>query len=226
MMKLRARRLTGCLLVLVCMLAGCEQRKEPARKETPQLPVFTGTVVCVGDSLTAGLGVNEEKAYPAQLEHKLRSAGLNWRVVNAGISGETSSGTLSRIDWVLKLKPDIVVLETGANDGLRGTDPAITRKNLDRIIQVLLKNDVIVVLAGMRMVANLGPDYTSAFAAVYPELANTYGLLLVPFFLEDVAGEPSLNQADGIHPNAEGYRIITNTIYPVVKQAIDRKGKR
>jgi acyl-CoA thioesterase-1 len=176
----------------------------------------------MGDSLTAGLGVNENDAYPAQLERKLQAAGFHWRVVNAGISGETSSGALSRINWVLKLKPDIVILETGANDGLRGIDPRVTQRNIDEMLLILKKKNVLVVLAGMRMLRNLGAEYTDAFNAVYPRLTAKHKVILVPFFLQGVAGESSLNQKDGIHPTAEGYRIITGKIYPYVLQAIKR----
>jgi len=185
-----------------------------------------GVIVAVGDSLTAGLGVNEEEAYPAQLERRLRSAGYDWKVVNAGISGETSSGTLSRINWVMKLHPDIVILETGANDGLRGIDPRLTKKNIDETIRILKQQKVIVVLAGMQMVRNLGQKFTRDFAGIYPGLAKKHGLILIPFFLKGVAVDPAMNQADGIHPTAEGYRIITETIYPFVRKAIDGNKKR
>ncbi len=184
-----------------------------------------GIIVAVGDSLTAGLGVNEEDAYPAQLEKKLQAAGYDWKVVNAGISGETSSGTLSRINWVMKLRPDIVILETGANDGLRGIDPLLTKKNIDETVRILKQRNVIVVLAGMQMVRNLGQKYTQDFSNIYPSLARKHGLVLVPFFLQGVAGDSSLNQLDGIHPTAAGYRIITKTIYPFARKAIDKSKK-
>lgn len=222
-MKREFMRQMGFVLLLFCLPAGCEQRNEALPKAQQKQPVFEGTIACVGDSLTAGLGVNDEEAYPALLEKKLRAAGYNWRVVNAGISGETSSGTLSRVNWVLKLKPDIVILETGANDGLRGIAPAVTEKNIDETVRILKQNKVTVVLAGMRIVANLGREFTNAFAAIYPELAGKHNLIMVPFFLKGVAGEPALNQADGIHPLSKGYRIVTETVYPFVREAIDRK---
>jgi acyl-CoA thioesterase-1 len=220
-MKIVAVWLTGAVLVLSCLLPGCERRNEAApavRQE--QLP-YEGTIVAVGDSLAAGLGVGEEDAYPARLEKKLREAGYPWRVINAGISGETSSGALSRVEWVLKLRPDIVILETGANDGLRGIDPRLMKRNIDETVRILTRNKVIVVLAGMRMVANLGREYTNAFSAVYPFVARKHGVILIPFFLEGVAGEPALNQADGIHPTAEGYRIVVENVYPHVLRAIE-----
>jgi acyl-CoA thioesterase-1 len=217
-------RLAAFIVVLVFQsgLFGCEQRKEPSPEPQQDQAAYQGTIVAMGDSLTAGLGVDETDAYPAQLERKLKAAGLHWRVVNAGISGETSSGALSRINWMLKLKPDIVILETGANDGLRGIDPRLTQKNIDETLRILKENNVLVVLAGMRMVKNLGAEYTEAFHAIYPRLAAKYNITLVPFFLQGVAGDPSLNQRDGIHPTAEGYRVITEMIYPYVSQAIRR----
>lgn len=179
-------------------------------------------IVAVGDSLTEGLGVNDTDAYPAQLENKLAAAGYAYRVINAGISSETSSGTLSRINWILTLKPEIVILETGANDGLRGIDPALTEKNIDAIVRRLKENRVTVVLAGMQMVSNLGERFTTAFAKIYPSVAQQHQLTLIPFFLEGVAGVPSKNLPDGIHPTSEGYRIIVENLYPYVIEAIER----
>jgi acyl-CoA thioesterase-1 len=221
MIRTRVIQFVGTMLVPLFLLVACERDKPsyPVKQQT----VFDGTIVAVGDSLTAGLGVSEDDAYPARLEKKLRSAGYSWRVINAGNSGETSSGTLSRVDWILKLKPDIVILETGANDGLRGIDPRVTRKNIDAVLDLLKRNNIVVVLAGMRMVPNLGREFTAAFGTIYPDLARKYGLILVPFFLKDVAGEMSLNQSDGMHPTSEGYRIITDTVYPYIVEAIKKK---
>lgn len=204
----------------ICLLLTGSITSSDAAPLSP--PRSNGTIVAVGDSLTAGLGVPEEQAYPAQLEKKLRDAGYDWKVVNAGISGETSSGTLSRINWVMKLRPDIVILETGANDGLRGIDPRLTRKNIDETIRILKQQNVTVVLVGMKMVRNLGQEFTQQFGEIYPALAAKNNLILVPFLLQGVAGDPTLNQSDGIHPTAAGYRIITESIYPYAKKAIDR----
>jgi acyl-CoA thioesterase I len=223
---MRRRFLVLGLGLLAIMAAGaCGRESSP--REGRRAPAYEGTIVAVGDSLTAGQGVEEEFAYPALLEQKLASGGFPYKVVNAGISGETSSGTLSRINWILTLKPDIVVLETGANDGLRGIDPAQMRKNLQEIIRVLQERNVTIVLAGMQMVQNLGREYTDAFQRVYPEAAKKFGILLIPFFLEGVAGEPALNQADGIHPTAEGYKVVAETVYPFAVRAIQqiRMGK-
>lgn len=214
------------LLVLGFFLSGCKHSDEPEAATEEQEMNYDGTIVAVGDSLTAGLRVKEEDAYPARLERKLREKGYKWQVINAGISGETSSGTLSRINWVLKLEPDIVILETGANDGLRGTSPSLTRQNLDETVRIFQENGVTVILAGMKMVTNLGRQYLKEYAAVYPELANKYKLVYMPFFLEGVAGKRSLNQKDGIHPTGEGYKVVAENIYPFVVEAIEKRGQR
>ena len=221
------RLLPALVAITLCaMLAGCQREKEPAAAISVESSASQGTIVAVGDSLTAGSGVSETEAYPAQLERKLRQAGYDWRVVNAGIGGETSSGALSRIDWILKLDPDIVILETGANDGLRGVDPDLTRRNLDQIVTALQSKGVVVVLAGMQMLRNMGTDYTAKFAAIYPTIAKKHDLILIPFFLSKVAGEADLNLSDGIHPTTKGYGVVADTVYPYLLQAIETKKKR
>ena len=223
-MRIASTLLTGVVMVALCfVLGGCRKDKQPATGPATPPPVLGGTVVAVGDSLTAGYGLAEPAAYPAQLGKKLNAAGYRWRVVNAGISGETSSGTLSRVDWILKLHPDVVVLETGANDGLRGIDSQVMRSNLDRIVTALQGKGVVVVLAGMRMLKSMGPQYVTRFGAVFPEVAKKHDLILIPFFLSNVAGEASLNQQDGIHPTERGYGIVTETVYPYVVRAIEKK---
>jgi acyl-CoA thioesterase I len=182
------------------------------------------TIIALGDSLTAGYGVKEKEAYPARLERKLREAGYRWRVINAGISGETSSETLARLNRVLALKPDMVILEIGVNDGFQGLDPTMIRRDIEEIVHSLKKHGVVVVLAGMRMFDNSRPGYNASFAAIYPEVAEKHDLVLIPFFLEGVAGDPSLNRLDGIHPTARGYRIVTETVYPFLLKA-DEQGK-
>ncbi len=216
------------LAMAAVFLLGCE--RTPTDAITPPAPSSgegpRGVIVCMGDSLTAGYRVDENDAYPALLAAKLAHDGFSYEVVNAGVSGETSSGALSRLDWVLTLAPDIVILETGANDGLRGVDPALTRNNIDAIVTRLKSEGIVVVLAGMEMVRNLGPVFTEAFRAIYPEIAEAHDVILMPFFLEGVAGNPKLNQPDGIHPTAEGYRIVAANLYPYVRQAITRFEKR
>jgi acyl-CoA thioesterase-1 len=210
----------------ILLLCGCDQ--EPAVYNTAAEskivdPVHSGTIVAMGDSLTAGLGVAEDQAYPAQLARRLKADGRNWRVVNAGVSGETSSGARSRIEWVVaSLTPDIVILETGANDGLRGLDPELLKSNLDYLVGYLDARGIEVVLAGMQMLPNLGPEYTRAFSQIYPSIAAKHGSVLIPFFLEGVAGSVLLNQPDKLHPTADGYTRIVDTVYPYVLKAIER----
>jgi acyl-CoA thioesterase-1 len=215
------------LLGAALLSAGCEgvRDREP---EVPPSPTISwkGTIVAFGDSLTAGDRLDENEAYPARLQELLATGGESWRVVNAGVSGETSSGALSRVEWILEsLSPDIVILETGANDGLRGIDVDLARENILSIVTRLQEEGVTVVLAGMQMVKNLGEDYGQSFAALYGEVAAETGAILIPFFLEGVAGDPSLNLDDGIHPNADGCRIIAGNVYPYVREAIERPRK-
>ncbi len=218
-----------CFIVAILMicLPGCGQEQENARAiEKETVPALT--IVAVGDSLTAGFGVAEEQSYPALLERQLQGEGLPVRVINAGVSGETTSGTLARLDWLLTLEPDIVILETGANDGLRGIDTGLVRRNLDEIVDRLQEKGITVVFIGMRMVWNLGPAYTAEFNRIYPEIAEQNSLIFMPFFLEGVATRAALNIADGLHPNPQGYKVIVNNLLPYVKQAVaevDRRDK-
>lgn len=216
--------LPGLIVAMILFAScGCDADPQPAGTEIkPEAghPSPLGTIVCVGDSLTEGAGVTEDQAYPALLKQKLADDGRSYAVINAGISGETSSGALSRLNWIMTLKPDIVILETGANDGLRGTDPRLIRENITAIVRTLKGKGVIVVLAGMEMLRNMGADYTTAFREIYTKVAEEENLPRIPFFLAGVAGNPRLNQADGIHPNAEGYKVIIDKIYPYVLEAI------
>ncbi len=172
------------------------------------------TILFFGDSITAGYGLSAEDAYPAHVEAALVKKGIEVKVVNAGLSGETSAGGLRRIDWILRQPIDIFVLEVGANDGLRGLPLDQTRSNLQAIIdKVKAKNpDVKNVLAGMMVPPNLGKEYTTEFKNIYPSLAKTNNAVLIPFLLEGVAGDGNLNIADGIHPNVEGHKIVANTV--------------
>ena len=179
-------------------------------------------VVVLGDSLTAGLGVAPEEAYPALLEARLRREGFDYRVVNAGVSGDTSAGGLRRVDWALKTHPQIVVVALGANDGLRGQPVAALRDNLTRIIERARAAGARVLLAGMRVPPNYGADYARAFAGVYPAVARTTGAALAPFLLDGVAGDARLNQADGIHPTAEGQRVIAERLWPHLKALLSK----
>jgi len=208
------RMLTFFAAIAVALGAGFS----PALSEESETE---GIIVAMGDSLTEGYGVMEGEAYPSLLQEMLLENGYRFRVINAGISGETSSGALSRLRWTLNLKPDIVILETGANDGLRGIDPDVTEKNIAQMLTVLKQQGITVVLAGMKMPPNLGQAYTDAFGKIYPALAERFDVPLIPFFLEGVATDPALNNGDGIHPNAAGYRILTRNIYPYVTAAIE-----
>jgi len=214
------------ILVLLVSLAGCGEAPSSdgaAPRTALQTPPVRGTIVAMGDSLTAGLGVAETEAYPALLQKKLAAAGHYFNVVNAGVSGETSSGAFARIDWVISaLKPDLIILETGANDGLRGIDPDVLRTNLDRIVAVIKSRDIAVILCGMQMLPNLGPAFTQAFKDIYPEIARKHAVSLIPFFLEGVAGDPQYNQPDGLHPTADGYRRIVDHIFPHVLAEIEK----
>ena len=222
------KKLVYILLAIVTgaiCLQGCDSQSESGTEKktaTKKQEVPRQVIVALGDSLTAGFGVELENSYPAQLERKLAAEGYSMRLVNAGVSGETSSGTLSRLDWILSQKPDIVILEIGANDGLRGIDTALVKSNIDTILQRLQENNVVTVLAGMKMVRNLGDQYTREFDSIYPTLANKHQVIFMPFFLEGVASIASLNSGDGIHPNEKGYEIITENIYPYVVRAIEQ----
>ncbi len=206
------------ILVLVCAIQGCGDESPPST--AAEAPAYEGLIAAVGDSLTEGLGVAEDSAYPALLEKKLLASGYRYQVINAGVSGETSSATLARIKWVLKLKPDIVILVIGANDGFRGIDPGLIESNIRAIIHALKESKVTVLLGAMQMAQNLGADYTRAFADIYPRAAREENVVLIPFLLEGVAGNPNLNQADGVHPTAEGYRAAVDHIFPYVVETI------
>ncbi len=176
----------------------------------------------LGDSLTSGYGLPIKDAFPTQLEAALRTRGVDVTVVNAGVSGDTTAGGRARLDWVLASAPSAVIIELGANDGLRGIAPAATAENLDAIIVRLKQRRIPVLLAGMYAPANLGRDYTGAFNALYPRLARSRNVILYPFFLDGVAGVPSLNQDDGIHPNAKGVATIADRIAPFVLRLLGK----
>lgn len=179
------------------------------------------TAVFFGDSLTAGYGLDDpaSEAYPALIQEKIDAAKLPWRVVNAGLSGETTAGGLRRVEWVLRQPADLFVLELGANDGLRGIEPAVTQANLQAIIdRVRAKYPAAkIVLVGMQMPPTMGEDYTRAFAAMYPAVAAKNQLTLVPFLLEGIGGRAEFNQPDGLHPTARGHEIVAETVWKVLR---------
>jgi acyl-CoA thioesterase-1 len=179
-------------------------------------------IVALGDSLTAGLGLPADAAFPARLAGVLAQKGIAAEVVNAGVSGDTTADGLARLDWSVPDDTDAVILELGANDALRGLDPAQTRANLDAILRRLAVRRIPVLLAGMRAPPNLGAEYTKAFDAIYPDLAAAHGVIFYPFFLDGVAAERGLNQGDGIHPTTAGVDVIVAKILPKAEELVAR----
>lgn len=218
------------LFLLVSLLTACKdkQASEPvvaknATNQTKEAPISTKsskkTILCFGNSLTAGHGLEEKDAWPFLLQQRIDSLGLPYTVANAGLSGDISSGGLARLDWVLKQKIDVFFLELGANDMLRGLDVTKTKENLDAILaKVRTKNPGIpIIIAGMLAPPNMGADYEQAFNKIFPTLSQKYDAKLIPFFLKDVAGIKALNNADGIHPNAEGSKIVLEHVWGVME---------
>ena len=207
-------------LALTALAGGCDRKVQapdpaaiPALAPEPAARAAQGTLVFLGDSLTAGLGLGKEQAFPALIEARLKREGRPWKVVNAGVSGDTTAGGAARLDWIYKQKVDVLFLCLGANDGLRGIHVVETERNLRTILDRARKEGSRVVLAGIQLPENYGPEYRSAFAGVFPRLAKEYHVPLLPFLLEGVVMKPQLNQADGIHPNAEGARIVADHVW-------------
>lgn len=209
------RRGFGILLLTIAMALGSLVAGPYAAADPVRILAF-------GDSLTAGYGLDMADSFPTQLERVLRERGHEVEVINAGVSGDTTSGGLARLDWALAEQPDAVILALGANDGLRAIDPAVTRENLDRLLEQLNERGLPVLLAGMLAPPNLGRDYGERFNAIYPELAEQHDALLYPFFLEGVAAEADLNQGDGIHPNPRGVAVMVERMLPLVERLIAR----
>lgn len=230
----------GALLALGLVLTGCgvvqpepEATASKGSGESPRIAAGDARasdgerarVLFVGTSLTAGLGLAEEEAYPARVAERLSERGTKIEALNAGVSGDTSAGGLERMDWLLRRAPDVVLIELGANDGLRGLEPEMTEANLLQAIEKSRAVGARVIVAGMMMPPNYGEDYTKRFAAVFPRVAELTGSALIPFLLDGVAADPDLNQADGIHPNAAGHERIAETVLPYVLEAVtDRLG--
>jgi acyl-CoA thioesterase I len=211
---IRVQRLGACLLLtLLFAFAPAVDVKALER------PV---KIVVLGDSLSAGFGLPVNEAFPAKLAEALEAKGIGAAVVNAGVSGDTASGGLGRVDWSVPDGTDAVIVELGANDALRGLDPGITKAALDKILRKLADRHIAVLLAGMRAPRNMGPDYTRDFDGIYPALASTHSVVFYPFFLEGVAADTKLNQADGLHPNAAGVDAIVARILPRVEELIAR----
>ena len=212
-------------LRIICALAlaaaGCRGAADTrGASPLPRPSVDAAPVIlCLGTSLTAGAGLVPEQAYPALLQEKVDAEGLRYRVVNAGVSGETSAGALRRIDWLLKRPVAVLLLETGANDGLRGHDPEAMRANIQAILDRVARETPRprVLLVGMEALTNYGPDYTGRFRAVFPALAEKNGARLLPFLLDGVAGVPALNLPDGLHPNADGQRRVAENVWKALR---------
>ena len=181
------------------------------------------TILFYGDSLTAGYGLTPEQAFPALVENMLNKNGQQYRVVNAGVSGETSAGGLSRINWILNQHIDIFILELGANDGLRGVPLSSTRKNLQEIIDMVRKKypEVKIIIAGMMVPPNMGVEYSNEFQTMFPKLAKENDAALIPFLLDGVAGNPNLNLPDGIHPNVQGHKIVARNVIQVLREVLE-----
>lgn len=177
------------------------------------------TILFFGDSITAGYGLETEQAFPSLIQQKIDSLNLNYTAVNAGLSGETTAGGLRRVDWILQQKVDVFVLELGGNDGLRGIDPENTKQNLQGIIDKVQEKypEAEIVLTGMQAPPNLGDIYTNEFRSIFYELAEQNDVIFMPFILEEVAGNPELNQPDGIHPTAKGHQIVADNLWDVIK---------
>lgn len=212
-------RRIAAYLALTISLAGILAAPAASAERTLRL-------VAVGDSLTAGYGLPAKDSFPAQLEALLRQRGLDVQLVNAGVSGDTTSGGLARFDWSVPEGTDGVILELGANDALRGLDPVAAEKALDVMLSRLQERRIPVLLAGMYAPRNLGPEYVTAFDAIYPRLAEKYGTVFYPFFLEGMMGVPALDLGDGLHPNAEGVNVIARGILPKVEELITRIRQR
>ena len=241
--RLPQRLLTVAALTVAIAISGCQ--KEPdtntatntqnnnqtvnIKTAEPQNPeakqqVVPLTILALGDSLTEGLGVDNDANYPSQLQARLQELGYkNVKVINSGLSGETSTGLVNRLDWVLQTKPDITILTVGANDAIRGIDVATVEANIRTAVKRLQDNGSEVILGGMQIYDNLGSDYVKSFAAIYPRVAKDMNVTLIPFFLDGVGGDPKLNQADAIHPTREGYTIIINdNILPILQPELKK----
>ncbi|MDO8608492.1 MAG: arylesterase [Phaeospirillum sp.] len=183
-------------------------------------------ILALGDSLTAGFGLAAEAAFPVRLEQRLRAEGRDVRVINAGVSGDTTAGGLARLNWALAEKPDLAIVELGANDGLRGLDPKLTRTNLDAILARLKRDGISVLLAGMLAPPNYGRAFEAEFKAVFTGLAASHDVVFYPFFLDGIAGNARLNQPDGLHPTAKGVDVIVERILPSVRLLLDRHDRK
>jgi acyl-CoA thioesterase-1 len=226
MVRPLAAALIGAAITAACARETPQRAAEAApRNVEPPATAARATVVFLGDSLTAGYGLDPGDAYPSVLQQRLREHGLDADVVNAGVSGDTSAGGLRRVDWSLEGDVRVLVVALGGNDALRGLSTAELQRNLGAIIERAHRRNVTVILAGMEAPPNLGKAYTSAFRQVYRDLAAQYRVALVPFLLDGVAGHAALNQADGIHPNAAGASKVADLVWPALERALRERGR-
>ncbi|MBK1883226.1 arylesterase [Luteolibacter pohnpeiensis] len=210
------------MLFLILGMNGKLLAQENPKANSTDAKPAPGRIVILGDSITAGYGLDPDEAYPSILQEKIKAAGLNYVVVNAGVSGDTTAGGLRRVAWALGSGADVLVIALGGNDGLRGTPPAETEKNLDDIIKKAKAKqpDIKIIIAGMQMPANFGQDYVTKFRDVFPKVAKDNNAGLVPFLLEHVGGIPSLNQADRIHPTKEGQKLVAENVWPTLEKVL------
>lgn len=221
-----------CYILLLATSISCREsnnkKKITSSEESETVDSLQATtskdkvILFFGNSLTAGMGLDVEEAFPAVIQRKVDSLGLSYKVVNAGLSGETTASGKNRVVWILNQKVDVFVLELGANDGLRGIPVSETKKNLQAIIDIVREKnpETKIILAGMQMPPNLGEDYTTEFKTVFPKLAEKNNIELIPFLLENVAGIPELNQSDGIHPTVEGQKILAENVWVVLEDIL------
>ena len=226
----------GLLLALVCALAGCQRQPEgepstaapprsapsPATPADPDAPAARPRIVAFGDSLTAGLGLLEQEAYPALLQRKIDQAGYEFEVVNAGVSGDTSAGALRRLDWALEGDVKVLIVAFGGNDGLRGLPVSQMKENLSNIIDKARERNIVVILAGMEAPPNFGQEYATQFRQAFRDVALSKRVLFLPFLLNNVAGKPELNQGDGIHPNQQGTQIVADSVWAILEPLLDQ----
>ncbi|MEZ0299500.1 MAG: arylesterase [Candidatus Methylacidiphilales bacterium] len=222
-LAMMAMLLPGIGIMSVAMAQDTASATAPAPPSAPLRG--QGVILVLGDSLAAGAGLEITEAFPALLEEKIRAEGWGFTVLNGGFSGDTTAGGLQRVNWLLRTKVDVLILELGGNDGLRGISPKETRENLQGIIDRAKKKypALEVIVAGMQMPPNMGDDYTTAFRKVFPDIAEANKAPLIPFLLEGVGGHPELNQPDRIHPTAEGHKIVANNVWVVLKPLLEKR---
>lgn len=212
------------LLAFACTNSNEKTAQDLPKEEVEEStnPTSQKTILFFGNSLTAGYGIEKDDAFPGLTQQRIDSLGLNYRVINGGLSGETTAGGLNRLDWFLEEEPSIFVLELGGNDGLRGIALTETRSNLEKIIDKVRTKypSTKIILAGMQIPPNMGKEYTQEFQTIYPEIAEKKKVTLIPFLLEGVAGDPNLNLPDGIHPTDEGHQIVFETVWPFIAKEI------